>query len=206
MCGAGRRGGCCEAVNAAPHRRPENNRSASIAESAVTALELQTCWISFFNTNTQSDQIFSHGMSSISSYRTPGRALRPPWGFGPLLEPLPAALLAQPFSGVGVDSSLRRPIPIPSPCASDSSGPDPHQRVPVTARDCRNPPASFFAAHRSRETHALGVGLKHSTLILRRRPAPLPELLPAAPPRSFQPGKSGRARAPSLTLSSAATR
>ena len=78
MCGAGRRGGCCEAVNAAPHRRPENNRSASIAESAVTALELQTCWISFFNTNTQSDQIICHGMSSVSCYRPTGRVLRAP--------------------------------------------------------------------------------------------------------------------------------
>ena len=128
------------------------------------------------------------------------------WGLGPLPEPLQATLLAQPCSGSCVNSSARRPIPIPSPCASDSSSRDPHPRVPVTARDCRNPPASIFAAHRSRETHALGVGLKHSTLNLRRRPPPLPELLPAAPPRSPQPGKSGRAPAPSPTLSSAVTR
>ena len=65
MGGAGRRGGCFEAVNAAPQNRPENNRSASIAGSAVTAIELQTCWNSFFNLNSQSDQIGCDEMSLV---------------------------------------------------------------------------------------------------------------------------------------------
>ena len=59
--GAGRGAAGFEAGNAAPHSPPENSRSTSIAESAVTETEPQTLWISFFNTNPQSDKITSLG-------------------------------------------------------------------------------------------------------------------------------------------------
>ena len=76
--GAGRRGWPFEAVNAAPHYRPENNRSASIAGSAVTETEPQTLWISFFNTNPQSDQTACAKMAPVSSYGSAAGVLRPP--------------------------------------------------------------------------------------------------------------------------------